>query len=381
MSLRYLAPKNVLSTLLLFIFITPYLYANQLYTHQFHKNETILGFLKRHALPPKIYYDLSRQDKEVVSDIYAGMRAFILKNDDNETLQALIEVNDLMQLHIYKSGDHFESNIIPIAYEISNKALSTTVKKSVYQSLIHLNSDFNHLAEELKAAFFNTINFRKEIQAGDKIVILYQERLRFGERIIPPRIKSAMIEVRGVPHYIFYYKDRYYDDQGDLLEKFYIHPPLNTRITSNFSLKRFHPILKKYRSHHGVDYRAKKGTKVKAAAQGTVIFKGWKGGYGKTVIIDHLGGYKTLYAHLDQFNPRIHQHSKIKRGQYIAKAGKTGLSTGYHLHLGLYKNNKPINPQNFIAQERFSLKGKALKEFSNIVQVYKNKIATIMNGQ
>ena len=154
-----------------------------------------------------------------------------------------------------------------------------------------------------------------------------------------------MIELKGVPHYLFYYKDRYYNEQGDMLEQFHIHKPLNTKVTSGFSLKRFHPILKTYRSHHGIDYRAQKGTKIKAAADGIVSFKGWRGGYGKTLIINHLSGYKTLYAHLEKFSPTIYKNRRVKRGQYIAYAGNTGLSTGYHLHFGLYKHNKPINPQ------------------------------------
>ena len=147
------------------VILSPYSYANKLYEHRFQKNETILSFLDTYGLPQDIYYNLNSNDKELVSDIYQGMKAYILQNDDNKTLQALIEVNDLMQLHIYKDNkpdnkpDNFTTAIIPIAHEVEDKILFTAVSQSIYHSLISINSDLNHLAEELRAAFFNTIKF------------------------------------------------------------------------------------------------------------------------------------------------------------------------------------------------------------------------------
>ena len=283
------------------------LYGNQLFSYNFAKNETILGFFEKHNIPQDVYYDLSDADKEVVTDIIQGAQAFILRDDDNRTKQVLVQINDLMQLHIYKGEDRdtFESGIIPIAYLSENRVLYTDVEHSVYQSIVNKIQSLTISPKSFDPLFFNTINFRKEIQKGDRMVIFYEEKLRFGKQLILPRIKFAMIETKKIPRYIAYYNDRYYDEQANLLEKFYIHPPVKGKVTSPFSYKRFHPVLKRYRAHHGIDYRARKGTRIKAVAPGKVIYKGWRGGYGKTVILEHINGYTSLYAHMEKFSPLI----------------------------------------------------------------------------
>ena len=127
-----------------------------------------------------------------------------------------------------------------------------------------------------------------------------------------------------------------------------VRPLANARITSNFTLKRWHPILQRYRAHLGVDYGAPKGTPIKAAGDGTVKFVGQKSGYGRTVIISHAGGYETLYAHLNGFAKGIRGGLKVKQGTLIAYVGTSGMSTGPHLHFGLYLGGKPINPESAI---------------------------------
>lgn len=349
---------------------------------KFKKNSNILHFLKEHHLPQYIYYDLSGNDKEIVSDILEGSQIYMLvDNKMNNIKQILIQVNEMMQLRIYRDdNDKYITDLIPISYETKIKVLRTTIEYSPYQSIIDIDPSLNDLAEEFKAVFFNTINFRRDIHKGDKLSIVYEENLRLSKRVAPPRIKSAMISTRGVNYYVFYYKDRYYTQKGKLLKKFQLLTPVKGRITSKFSLKRFHPILKKYKAHHGIDYGARKNRKVKSAWTGKVIFKGWKRGYGKTIVVRHMNNYKTLYAHLNKFSKQIHKNKFIKAGTYIGNVGKTGLSTGYHLHFGLYKNSRPINPKSFINHGQFNLRGKAFKNFNIYLDKYKYKMLNANYG-
>ena len=142
---------------------------------------------------------------------------------------------------------------------------------------------------------------------------------------------------------------KFYDKNGKKNDKFLLVRPLtNARITSAFTLKRWHPILQRYRAHLGVDYGAPKGTPIKAAGDGTVKFVGQKSGYGRTVIISHAGGYETLYAHLNGFAKGIRSGLRVKQGTLIAYVGTSGMSTGPHLHFGLYLGGKPINPESAI---------------------------------
>ncbi|HTQ11979.1 MAG TPA: peptidoglycan DD-metalloendopeptidase family protein [Fimbriimonadaceae bacterium] len=121
--------------------------------------------------------------------------------------------------------------------------------------------------------------------------------------------------------------------------------PVNGRLTSGFGM-RFHPILHIMRMHTGVDFGAAVGTPIHAAAAGVVIHSSYMRGYGNVVIIDHGGGLSTVYAHCSRIV--VSDGEKVRRGQYIANVGSTGLSTGPHLHFEVRVNGKPVNPLRYL---------------------------------
>jgi Membrane proteins related to metalloendopeptidases len=137
----------------------------------------------------------------------------------------------------------------------------------------------------------------------------------------------------------------YFDTEGNSLRKAFLKAPLDFfRITSRFSNARFHPILKRYRAHHGVDYAAPVGTPVKSIGAGTVIAKGYEGGGGNYLKVKHNSVYTTTYMHLSKFAKGIAVGSHVQQGEVIAYVGSTGLSTGPHLDFRVHKNGQPINP-------------------------------------
>lgn len=117
--------------------------------------------------------------------------------------------------------------------------------------------------------------------------------------------------------------------------------PVYARVSSRFGV-RFHPILKRYRLHAGIDYAARCGRRVYAAASGRVFIARRAGGYGKMVAIDHRGPLSTRYAHLSRISVRYGQY--VRRGQYIGRVGATGLATGCHLHFETRRYGKAVNP-------------------------------------
>src|SRR5690554_1373655 len=138
----------------------------------------------------------------------------------------------------------------------------------------------------------------------------------------------------------------YFDEEGNSLRKAFLKAPLDFfRITSRFSNARFHPVLKRYRPHHGVDYAAPTGTPVKTIGDGVVIEKGYQAnGAGNYLKIKHNATYTTTYMHLSRFAKGIERGRGVKQGEVIAYVGSTGLSTGPHLDFRVHKNNQPINP-------------------------------------
>ena len=163
----------------------------------------------------------------------------------------------------------------------------------------------------------------------------------------------------------------YFDLEGNSLRKAFLKAPLDFfRITSRFSNARFHPILKRYRAHHGVDYAAPVGTPVKSIGTGTVVAKGYMGGGGNTLKVKHNSVYTTSYMHLSRYAKGIQVGSRVEQGQVIGYVGSTGLSTGSHLDFRVYKNGQAINPLQMEAPPSLPVK----PELRDSFQVVKQKV-------
>lgn len=343
------------------------------------KGYTFLKFLETYNIPANVYWDLYQEDKELTAEIYAGVRYYTLI-DNNVLLQALIPLNDEIQIHITKDNQTYKVDFIPVKYFSSTNSIALSIKKSPYQDIVELTGDIN-LANEFVNTYKNTINFSRNVLKNDKLALIYHSKYRLGRIFGTPDIKASLVETNGTPNFLFAYNDgKYYDQNGNGISRLLFQIPVsNARISSRFSINRMHPILKVKRPHYGIDYAAPYGTNVKAAANGKVIFAGTKSGYGKVVEISHENGLKTLYAHLSKITAKRGQ--KIKTGQVIGKVGSSGLSTGAHLHFGLYRNNKPINPLSNINSKRSVLTKEQKKEFFKLAKKYEEqlKIAIIDN--
>ena len=344
------------------------------------KGYTFLKFLETYKIPANVYWDLYQEDKELTAEIYAGVRYYTLIDDNGALLQALIPLNDETQIHLVKENDSYKVDFIPVKYFSSTNSIALSIQKSPYQDIVELVGDVN-LANEFVNTYKNTINFNKNVLKDDKLALIYNSKYRLGRSFGTPDIKASLIETNGVPNFLFAYSDgKYYDQNGNAITRLLFQTPVsNARISSRFSLNRIHPILKVKRPHYGVDYAAPHGTNVKAAASGKVVFAGAKSGYGSVIEIVHENGLKTLYAHLSTIIAKKGQ--SVKAGQVIGKVGNSGLSTGPHLHFGLYRNNKPINPLSNINSKKNVLTKEQKKEFLELAKQYEEqlKIAIIDN--
>ena len=338
------------------------------------KGETFLKFLETNNIPLDVYYSLYPGDKELTAEIYAGVRYYTLI-DDGVLLQALIPLNDETQIHIFKEGDSYKVDFIPIKYFSKNNSLAISIQKSPYQDIVDTTSD-SGLANEFINIYKNALNFSKNVLKGDKLALIYDSKYRLGRSLGTPDIKASLIETNRRPNFLFSYNGKYYDEKGDEVSGLFLQVPVNSRISSKFSFNRLHPILKVRRPHYGVDYAAPKGTKVKAAAKGVVLFSGVKAGYGNVVEIQHGNGLKTLYAHLDSYN--VKKGQKINTGQYIARVGNSGLSTGAHLHFGLYRNNKPINPLLNVKSVKSVLTKTQKNDFLNKTKIFEEQLRIVI---
>lgn len=336
-------------------------------TFSWPKGFTFLNFLEAHKLPLGLYYDLDRDDKKLTEEIYSGTRYEILLDINGTLMQALIPINESLQLHLYAHPDGYKLQTTPMLLDEKREAFTFKLRTSPYNDIMHYTKN-RFLAQEFVWAYKNSLNFTRDLRVGDTIAVVYTQGYRNGVRFGYPKIEAAMIEVYKKPRYIYRNSDgRYYNESGKEIEGFMLSNPVrNARITSRFSYRRFHPILKRYRAHLGIDFGARVGTPIYAAARGTVSFVGDTAGYGNVVKVTHVDGYMTLYAHMKNFRRGLKRGQSVNSNTILGYVGNSGLSTGPHLHFGLYKNGAARNPQGVIRITTKQLKGKQKEAFETL---------------
>lgn len=333
------------------------LFSAQIEELSWQKGESFLTFLEKNKIPLKLYYDLDKEDQELCSEIQSGNRFFSYTEEDGSLIQALIPVSLDMQIHIYKdSSNEYKFQTLPINYTEKSELIAIPITESISNDIQKATGDVT-IAALLSSLFSNSNADFKKMKKGDFIAIEYNQKTYMGKLHGMPEINAAMIQINGKPFYRFRNSkdDKYYDENGVGFTKTYLFqiPLTFTRISSPFTNKRYHPVLKRYRAHLGTDFAAPTGRNIYAASDGKVEFVGTQSGYGKTVIINHQNGYKTLYAHQNGFAKGLRQGQMIKKGTHIGYVGSTGLSSGPHLHLGMYKNNVAIDPMSVLQRPKF----------------------------
>jgi murein DD-endopeptidase MepM/ murein hydrolase activator NlpD len=140
-------------------------------------------------------------------------------------------------------------------------------------------------------------------------------------------------------------KGTYYDLDGESVRRAFLRKPLEfRRISSRFSGGRFHPVLKRWRAHRGVDYAADTGTPVMVTGDGVVQRRENAGSCGNMVQVRHALGFVTRYCHLSRFARGVYVGSRVSQGEVIGYVGMTGLATGPHLHYEMIRRDRHVDP-------------------------------------
>ncbi len=194
------------------------------------------------------------------------------------------------------------------------------------------------IASQLAEIFSGDIDFHRDLRRGDRFSVVYEAFYHEGKLIKTGRLLSAEFINQGKRYRAVYFKDSlgregYFTPEGQSLRRAFLKSPLPfSRISSGFSGARYHPVLKEWRAHRGIDYAAPTGTPVRAVADAIVAYAGWQGGYGNIVILNHQKPYSTAYGHLSRFAAGVKPGKRVNQGDVIGYVGATGLATGPHLH-------------------------------------------------
>ena len=283
-----------------------------------------------------------------------GLRTFRFDRDDSHRVELTIKPDTIIE------------NVIERPSEARTVVATGEITSSLYAAARRAGLSAAAIATMTGEIFQYDIDFT-DAQKGDRFSVVYEQIWREGERIGTGNIAAATFTTGGKTYSGFRFehdgKVGYYTADGRPLKKAFIRMPIPyARITSGFSKARKHPVLGRTRAHQGVDYGAGTGTPIHAAGDARVSFVGWKGGYGRTVVLDHGKGYTTLYAHMSRFG-NYKRGQSIKQGTVIGYVGSSGLATGPHLHYEFRVNGVHRNPLTVTMPPPEPLQGAALVAF------------------
>lgn len=293
---------------------------------------------------------------------------------DDEFAGLEYEVGPVYSLVALRNGDSFDFSEVRQEYDKQNRKASATINSSLFMAAQKAGIS-GKTTMELARLFGWDIDFALDIRKGDSFSVVYQTLHHDGEKIKDGDILVAEFTNKGKVYRAVKYTDPegnsgYYNPQGENMHKPFLRTPVDfTRISSRFG-RRHHPKLNKIRNHQGVDYAAPTGTIIRSAGDGKILFQGTLRGYGKTVIIEHGAGYRTLYAHLHKYNNKQYIGSKVRQGQTIGYVGSSGLATGPHLHYEFLVNGERRDPLTVRMPKANPLNKKYLADFKQKTQTY-----------
>jgi len=264
-----------------------------------------------------------------------------------QSIQTIIDAEHTLIVH-YNEG--------ALSTEIKNLPVTTKLvytQGTIQDSFIdaaHEAGLSNAQAFKIASIFQSKLNFSTSLKAGDRFEVLYQNK-SFNDKPLKQKPLSAIkFYTKNHVYTAIRFTNKagktyYYDEKGQGIQPALQRIPLHyKRISSSFNKHRFHPILHIYRPHLGVDFAARSGTPVKSVGNGQVVSIRHNAEAGRMVKIKYDQHYVSVYAHLAKFSKNLHQHSMVSKGQVIGYVGSTGLSTGPHLHYGVYIDGHPQNP-------------------------------------
>jgi murein DD-endopeptidase MepM/ murein hydrolase activator NlpD len=354
------------------------------HSHVIRSGDTFYGLFALAGIKPDESALLLQLLKNLdVHTLYPGDSLVIIQNADS-TFHSLHYINSAQVKYSIDNRDSMfravkESPSISYYRYLINGTLETSLSEAIFSMGVSDVITFG-----ITDIFAWDINFFIDPQMGDHFQILFEKKVINGRFSGCGNIIAARYALsKSKTFCAFGFCDStgkilYYDSDGNAVQKQFLKAPLRySRVSSGFSYRRKHPILGIVRPHLGIDYAAPYGTPVHSAADGKIIFKGKKGGYGNLVIVAHGGAYQTYYGHLQSFTRKIHTGSYVTQGDIIGKVGATGLATGPHLDYRMKKGKRFINPMNISSPSLCHISDREKNSFNS----RKEMCESIFNGR
>ena len=332
---------------------------------------SVLGRLNIRNRDAIDYISSDRVASEIASNLKPGHEFEAQTDADGNLVSLEYQLDNDQFITVKRNDEGYEAN------KISHQLVKRPILKSaqIKSSLFGATDDANipdNIAIQIAEMFESDIDFHTDLRRGDHFNVIYEGNYDQGELVKTGDILAAEFVNNGKTYRAVGFRNsngemQYYSPDGKSLHKSFLRSPLEfTRISSGFTLGRFHPILQRMRAHKGVDMAAPTGTRIKASGDATVDFVGQKGGYGNVIVLKHANGVSTVYGHLSRFAPGLHRGEKVAQGEVIGFVGMTGLATGPHLHYEFLINGEHRDPMKVALPKADSINGQNKAAFDVI---------------
>ena len=285
----------------------------------------------------------------------AGLVARFTADPGKEPTRIVLQLNPDSLLDLVAEDSSWKAEVHEVPVSLDTVILAGLIESSLWFADLSgeawklSDDEFSEYVFDLADVFAWKIDFTRDIRTGEAFrVAIERERRPDGSlrsrRFLAIELRNRDRVLQAIPYARPGGRREYFDVDAEALRGVFLRYPVPFRVTSGFSSRRYHPVLKRNRAHLGIDYGAPHGTPVKATAAGTVTRAGVWSSFGRIVEIRHVKSFSTRYAHLSSIASGVKVGAFVQQGQVIGRVGSSGLATGPHLHYEFLQGGQHRNP-------------------------------------
>jgi len=350
-----------------------YVKRNQKFTELFEGSYVNPKVLKQLATLPRDVFNFKR----IVS---SKKYALVHQTDSAKTAVALVYEPSPIEYVIFHMKDSLTVEDHKREIVTKEQTLAGTITTSLYETI-----DALHISYELTNKFVDVFGWQvdfQHLQKGDRFKLIYEQNYVEDEPFSIGKILGVYFEHFGHGYYAFPFDQGegidYFDESGKSLRKALLKYPIEfTRISSRYSLNRFHPVAKVFRAHLGTDFAAATGTPIRTVGDGVVLEARYSVNNGNYVKIRHNGTYTTGYLHMSKIAQGVVAGAHVRQGQTIGYVGSTGLATGPHLCYRFWKNGVQVDALRAELPPSKPLDKKNWKQFDDVMVLTTLKLQAV----
>lgn len=347
------------------------------------RNQVLGDILMEYNVPANIIHQVSKLSKNIfdVRKIAANKKYTLICGQDSlKTAKAFVYEPNPIEYIVFRFEDTLWVDVCKREVVITEKSIAGEITSNLSQTIEELG-----ISHELTNRFVDVFGWQvdfQRLQKGDKFKLIYEEAQVEGVSVGIKQINAIYFEHYGSPYYAFPFDQGegmdYFDEEGKSLRKALLKYPIEfTRISSRYTMSRFHPVQKRWKAHLGTDFAAPKGTPIRAVGDGLVQEAKYKSNNGNYVKIRHNGTYTTQYLHMSRIADGVRAGTRVRQGQTIGYVGSTGLATGPHLCYRFWRNGVQVDALKVELPPSQPVKKEFLESFENVKAELTKKLEVI----